>query len=52
MIGFDAGTDLLGYYDSVEFGLGEGKGAYLRATAVEPMEKLSVSWAEIKSEER
>jgi hypothetical protein len=34
MIGFDAGTGLQGYYDSIEFGLGEGRDAFTRATPV------------------
>lgn len=48
MIGFDAGVGLLGYYDAVEFGTGEGSGAFGRAASVEPGEKLSATWGEMK----
>ena len=50
MIGYDAGTGLIGYYDSVEFGLGEGADAYKRATSVEPAGKLSTTWGTVKSD--
>lgn len=48
MIGFDAGVGLLGYYDAVEFGTGQGTGAYNRAASVEPSEKLSATWGGLK----
>jgi len=50
MIGFDAGVDLLGYYDSIEFGTGTGEGAYTRAISVEPKDKLSTTWGAVKKE--
>ena len=49
MIGFDAGVDLLGYYDSIEFGTGTGEGAYTRAISVEPKDKLSTTWGTVKT---
>jgi len=48
MIGFDEGVGLLGYYDAVEFGLGKGEGAFVRATPVESLEKLSTTWGTLK----
>lgn len=50
MIGFDAGVGLIGYYDAVEFGLGEGTGAFNRAAPVESAGKLSATWGELKIE--
>jgi len=50
MIGFDAGIGTLGYYDAIEFGLGTGEQAYNRAVAVEPAEKLSTTWGDVKIE--
>jgi len=50
MIGFDEGIDVLGYYDAIEFGLGTGEQAYTRATPVEPAEKLSTTWGNVKIE--
>ena len=49
MIGFDEGIDLLGYYDSIEFGTGTGEGAYTRAISVEPEDKLSTTWGTVKT---
>jgi hypothetical protein len=48
MIGFDEGIGTLGYYDAIEFGLGTGEGAFIRATPVEPAGKLSTTWATVK----
>ena len=48
MIGFDEGDGLLGYYDAVEFGLGKGEEAFVRATQVEPLDKLSTTWGTLK----
>jgi hypothetical protein len=50
MIGFDAGIGTLGYYDAIEFGKGTGEQAYNRAVAVEPAEKLSITWGSVKIE--
>ena len=41
-------TWLLGYYDAVEFGLGKGEEAFVRATQVEPLDKLSTTWGTLK----
>jgi hypothetical protein len=49
MIGFDAGVGLLGYYDSIEFGTGEGAGAYNRAISVEAKGKLATTWSALKA---
>lgn len=49
MIGFDAGVDLLGYYDSIEFGTGTGEGAFNRAISVEPAGKLVTTWSALKA---
>lgn len=49
MIGFDEGIGgPLGYYDAIEFGLGEGERAFIRATPVEPAGKLSMTWGATK----
>ena len=48
MIGFDEGVGTLGYYDAIEFGLGTGEGAFVRATPVERAGKLSITWGTVK----
>lgn len=48
MIGFDEGVGTLGYYDAIEFGLGTGEGAFVRATPVERVGKLSITWGTVK----
>ena len=48
MIGFDEGVGTLGYYDAIEFGLGTGERAFIRATPVESAGKLSTTWGTVK----
>jgi hypothetical protein len=44
MIGFDSGVGLIGYYDDII--LGDGDGATV--AALDPEEKLATRWASMK----
>jgi hypothetical protein len=48
MIGFDEGVGTLGYYDAIEFGLGTGESAFVRATPVDPAGKLGITWGMVR----